>query len=296
MDSLRFVNDNNPMLEEAEKLWKHLDNLAESNPEKYREFINQQMVEGKKYFKEQQPTPFAVLEVRLSQPSLWQSLEIVLSSWRKLDNEQLPPSGYVTALEMLKARVYVAMTTEKASRFSNTRWRDTAGLNELLDLVESELEQSHKVHKASILRQSGKYRPVRDAEFGAPELLEMENVLQQSLQSTAELQLPSKSPARDRPLITEVSQPQAQSGAHYQVERLDSDGGPALRVTFHLPSVRAASECTCDITERAVHLLVHASKQKLDVQLPCAVLHDDARARFVKSSSTLVVTAPVKQS
>lgn len=69
------------LLNQAQNVWTMLDEMAESSPEKYKEFIDKQMKEAKEYMKP--PVPNMCIQSSLQAPKKWK-LYINFCSWQRV--------------------------------------------------------------------------------------------------------------------------------------------------------------------------------------------------------------------
>ncbi|XP_063440108.1 PIH1 domain-containing protein 2-like [Mytilus trossulus] len=69
------------LLNQAQNVWSMLDEMAESSPEKYKEFIDKQMKEAKEYMKP--PEPNMCVQSSLQAPKQWK-LYINFCSWQRV--------------------------------------------------------------------------------------------------------------------------------------------------------------------------------------------------------------------
>ncbi|KAJ8034702.1 PIH1 domain-containing protein 2 [Holothuria leucospilota] len=297
------------VLKQAEHIWKMLDELADTDPEAYKKFVEKSMKEGKK---------------DLADTKKNDALFINICGWTKVPGPKGPTDavpvsgGPLEDVEFDSDHCWVTRVAINPEVLKECSERNEE-MRLLIQLVFQFLENQHNI------RISQDYTILKKKYMGNP--AELENFFskrQKSAEECARDELKrlcpedllaqlgkmktgeemSKIPSTPNPhserhgkgkLIEEISSkvvtlPQPD----YELITRDKDEKKGRRIVLRvsLPGVQAVSECDLQIDKQLISLHVD-KKYNLDVEIPEAFQESSVSAKFIKKTSVLSITLPL---
>ncbi|XP_068711210.1 PIH1 domain-containing protein 2-like [Montipora foliosa] len=322
------------LLGQADSVWKMLDDLAESDPEAYKRFIDKTLKEGSTLFKPPEPC-FCISTVLLPSVVVTHELFVNICTWEQMpapksENDPIP----VVAGELQEKAegkltysvVDIIVNPVVTKGIANSKDRRNLLVHVALDYLENtkkiQLSRKYKNSKKAFkgdpktLRQYLRHEKEHgitptDGEKQSPKVSDSPGSLLKQLSSIAvsetkpegtsgiklfenSVDLPKKA------LIEEVSStnftPQPTT-PKYEVLVKDAETAKPRRVIVRmdLPNGVSSSECQLDACENELSLNV-PGKCKLRIKLPEKVDPDLTEATFNTTTYRMIVKLPIQLS
>ncbi|KFO20740.1 PIH1 domain-containing protein 2 [Fukomys damarensis] len=307
------------LLTQITQFWNLLDDLAESDPECYKNFIQQELKEGKQLCTG--PEPHFCLQTRILKPKE-KILFINLCQWKRIPTPQL--SMYPVPLSVGRPEditetsdeytvINVAYNPEVLQATEKEQVKKDQIIKMAMKCVEEQfqLTLSHSYHitkfkiKGSIQRMKQNLMGMQDDVTDLRQKIRKEHTLEQLRNSTVNnsdhfphLLLPKDQVSSEaRCLIEEISTTETHVEMKipiYDLKVLKDQHEKPLKIELKvdLPGINEVSLCDLSVSED--DLLIEVSeKYRLHLNLPESVNTEMTTAKFIKEKSTLIITMPL---
>ncbi|KAI5943344.1 PIH1 domain-containing protein 2 [Manis javanica] len=307
------------VLTQVTQLWNLLDDLAESNPESYRKFIEQQLAQGSRLPAE--PEPQLCLQTRILKPKE-KVLFINLCQWKRIPAPQSTshpvPVSVGRPEDISEASdVYTVIDVAYNPGVLQAAGKDQGKKDQLIRMamqcIEEQLQYtlSYSYHitksriKGSIQRMKhnlmGNQADATDLRGKMRKELTLEQIRSSTVSNPhhfPQLLLPKDQvSSKAGCLIEEISskdiQAEMKKPAHELKIVVDQNEKPLkIELKVELPGVNSVSLCDLSVSED--DLLIEVSeKYRLHLNLPESVDTEMTTAKFIKEKATLIVTMPL---
>ncbi|KAL1782090.1 PIH1 domain-containing protein 2 [Sigmodon hispidus] len=311
------------LLTQISQFWNMLDDLAENDPERYRNFIEQELKDGKQLCMD--PEPQLCLQTKILKPKE-KALFINLCQWNRIPAPQSTThpvpvcvgrpeefseaSGSCTVIDVA-FNPGVLQAAEKDQGIKDQLLK--MAMHCIEERLQFTLTHSYRVTsfkiKGNIRRMKENLMAIKTDFTGFKELMRTENTLEK-MRSSAESEakhLPQvlltkqQASGKGLRLIEEVSSSEIQVEAKkpaYELKVIkDQNEKPQkIELKIELPGINSVSLCELSVSEELlqVDLLIEVSeKYRLYLNLPESVNTEKTTAKFVKNKSVLFVTMPL---
>nr|XP_056716208.1 PIH1 domain-containing protein 2 [Euleptes europaea] len=305
------------MLAKASQVWVMLDDMAESSPESYRQFMQQQFNSAKQYYAP--PEPYLCLEAQILEPTE-NRLFVNLCSWNKVPPPQSqsdPVPLSAGKMDMFaKSESYrvidIAYNPSVLEQEKNPLEKD-----QLIRLSLKFIEEHYNItlsptYSIATVKMKGSMERMRQSLRGGHPTVspptkstKYEGILDQLRDITAPEEdssrtLPAEKTVPCKPcLIEEISsmeRPEELRSLAYEVTTRKDASGKALKleVKVEVPEVCCISECNLSVSKDDL-LIECPRKYQLHLSLPESVEEEAVSARFFKKKGVLLITMPVCQ-
>ncbi|XP_003472742.2 PIH1 domain-containing protein 2 isoform X1 [Cavia porcellus] len=306
------------LLTQITQFWNLLDDLAESDPECYKNFIQQELKEGKQLCAG--PEPQLCLQTRIVKPKE-KILFINLCQWKRIPIPQSamhPVPLSVGRPEDISetSDVYTVIDVAYNPEVLQATEKDQVNKDQLIKMTmkciekQFQLTLSHSYHitefkiKGSIQRMKQNLMGVQADVTDLRQKIK-EHTLEQLRSSTVnnsdhfpQLLLPKdQASSKARCLIEEISSTEIQRETKIPVYDLkflkDQNEKPVkIELKVDLPGITEVSLCELSVSED--DLLIEVSERyRLHLNLPEPVHTEMTTAKFIKNKSTLIITMPL---
>ncbi|XP_054549069.1 PIH1 domain-containing protein 2 isoform X2 [Talpa occidentalis] len=307
------------LLTQVTQFWNLLDDLAESNPESYEKFIQQQIKEGKQLCAA--PEPQLCIETRILKPKE-KILFINLCQWKRIPAPQSHthpvPISVGRPEDMSETSdVYTVLDVAYNPDVIQAAEKDPEKKGQLIQMAMKCIEEkfhftlSHSYHitkckmKGSIQRMKQNLMGIQTDPKDLREKMRNELTLDQIKNSTMDNSdhLPQLLLPKDQVsgkagrLIEEISSTEIQvemKRPDYELKIVEDQNEKPLKIELkvELPGVNSVSVCDLRVSED--DLLIEVSeKYRLHLNLPESVNTEMTTAKFIKEKATLIVTMPL---
>eukprot|EP00128_Syssomonas_multiformis_P018796 Colp12_sorted_trinity150504_noHs@30402 len=310
-------NESQPgLMQDAQKIWEMLDELADSDPDAYKRFMEKQLKQGKEAFKAlAPPTPGFAFETRqkagarsrvfinaCAHPRILEPepgkdvIPLKLTDSRQEKDEK---GSYIVLEAMLNANVVKkALNDDVFKEDLIVMLLDCAGnaLKCQMDTSYKFLDVKFKGDPRILAQESGKFQTKpQPSGSGEPfkDLLSNIKTKEDSESDGPSILNTATQPAPNSGKKCQIIEIAAQSATvpEYSVSK-DEQGRIVFKVV--LPDVKSVGEVELDVSESDLRLVVPAKYEML-APLPAKVDDTAAKARFNKTTHTLSVTLPIKE-
>lgn len=307
------------LLTQLTQFWNLLDDLAESDPERYNKFIQQELREGQRLCAG--PEPKLCLQTRILKPKQ-KLLFINLCQW-----ERIPaPQSTTHPVPLRLGRPEDVSETSDAYTVIDVAYnpdvlqaaeKDQVKKDELIRMAMKCIEEqfqftlSHSYHvtkftiKGSIQRMKQSLMGIQTDSTDLKDKKRMELTLEQLRSTTVgnpdhfpQLLLPkTQVSGKAGCLIEEISSTEIQEAMKipaYDLKIMKDQNEKPLKIELkvELPGINSVSDCDLSVSED--DLLIEVSeKYKLHLNLPEAIDTEMTTAKFIKEQSTLIITMPL---
>uniref|UniRef100_A0A8C3XWI2 PIH1 domain-containing protein 2 n=2 Tax=Chelydra serpentina TaxID=8475 RepID=A0A8C3XWI2_CHESE len=303
------------MMTQVTQLWSMLDEMAESTPESYHRFMQQQLEDAKQYCAP--PEPHLCLQTHILDPNE-KSLFINLCRWKRVPAPKSPTDPIPLSAGPLeevsdKAELYsiidIAYNPTVLQREENQ-----AEMDHLIRLTFKYIEEhynislSHSYHIATFTLK-GSLKRMKESLRGGPAPLfnknirneltvdQMKHHLREEDHSNATLLLNKDVTQSKVHLIEEIASMELPEEAIIPAYELtiakDANRKPLkIELKVELPKVSSVSECELSISRDDVIVEV-PEKYKLQLDLPELVNEEATTATFNKGKGVLLITMPI---
>lgn len=306
------------LLTQITQFWNLLDDLAESDPEGYKNFIQQELTEGKEL--SSGPEPQLCLQTRILKPKE-KILFINLCQWKRIPAPQStihPVPLSVSRPEDISETsddytvINVAYNPEVLQATEKDQVKDHL-IKMAMKCIEEQfqLTLSHSYHitkfkiKGSIQRMKQNLMGIQANITDLRQKMTKEHTLEQLRSSTVnnsdhlpQLLLPKDQvSSKAGCLIEEISSTEIQVEMKipaYELKFLKDQNEKPLKIELkvELPGINTVSLCDLSVSED--DLLIEVSgKYRLHLNLPESVNTEMTTAKFIKEKSTLIITMPL---
>ncbi|XP_008688298.1 PIH1 domain-containing protein 2 isoform X1 [Ursus maritimus] len=305
------------LLTQVTQFWNLLDDLAESNPESYEKFIQQQLKEGKQLCAA--PEPQLCLQTRILKPKE-KVLFINLCQWKRIPAPQSSthpvPLSVGRPEDMSEASdVYTVIDVAYNPDVLQEAEKDQVKKDQLIRMAMKCIEEQFQFTlshfysitkfriKGSIQRMKQNLMGMQADPTDLREKMRKELTLEQ-ISSTAsnpdhfQLLLPKgEVSSKTRCLIEEISSTEIQvemKEPAYELKIVaDQNEKPLeIEIKVELPGINSVSLCELSVSED--DLLIEVSeKYRLHLNLPESVDTEMTTAKFIKEKATLIITMPL---
>uniref|UniRef100_A0A8D2Q763 PIH1 domain-containing protein 2 n=1 Tax=Varanus komodoensis TaxID=61221 RepID=A0A8D2Q763_VARKO len=298
--------DSEDMLAKVTQLWTMLDDMAESNPEGYRQFMREQLKDVKQYYAP--PEPFLCLEARIVDPTE-KLLFVNICSWSKVPAPQSPSEPVPLSAGKMEevsdeSEVYSVLDIAYNPSVLERGKDDPVEKDQLICLSLKYIEEHYDVtlshsYSSANFKLKGKLERMRQSfrREQAPVLSSQGS----TNKGDSELTLLLKDVAPSKPcIIEEISSTEApeelRTPAYAVSTRKDADGNALqIELRVELPEVHCISECNLSVSKDDI-LIECPDKYRLQLDLPQPVNEEATAATFYKRKGVLHVTMPVWRS
>ncbi|XP_019657214.2 PIH1 domain-containing protein 2 [Ailuropoda melanoleuca] len=305
------------LLTQVTQFWNLLDDLAESNPESYEKFIQQQLKEGKQLCAA--PEPQMCLQTRILKPEE-KVLFINLCQWKRIPAPQSTthpvPLSVGRPEDMSETSdVYTVIDVAYNPDVLQAAEKDQVKKDQLIRMAMKCIEEQFQFTlshfysitkfriKGSIQRMKQNLMGMQADPTNLREKMRKELTLEQ-ISSTAsnpdhfQLLLPKgEVSSKTRCLIEEISSTEIQvemKEPAYELKIVaDQNEKPLeIEIKVELPGINSVSLCELSVSED--DLLIEVSeKYRLHLNLPESVDTEMTTAKFIKEKATLIITMPL---
>ncbi|XP_021514314.1 PIH1 domain-containing protein 2 [Meriones unguiculatus] len=307
------------LLTQISQFWNMLDDLSENDPERYKNFIQQELKDGKQFCVD--PEPQLCLQTKILKPKE-KILFINLCQWKRIPAPQSAThpvplnvgspedfseaSGAYTVIDVAY-NPGVLQAAEKDQRIKDQLIK--MAMHCIEERFQFILAQSYRVTsfgiKGSIQRMKEKLMGTKSSFTDLKEILKKENTLERIRSSAVSepnhlpqvLLTKKQAPAKGRCLIEEISSSEIQVEVKKPAYKLkvvkDQNEKPLkIELKIELPGINSVSLCDLSVSE--VDLLIEVSeKYRLYLNLPESVNAEMTTAKFIKNKSLLIITMPL---
>ncbi|MEJ1275195.1 PIH1 domain-containing protein 2 [Cricetulus griseus] len=308
------------LLTQISQFWNMLDDLAENDPERYKNFIEQELKDGKKLCVD--PEPQFCLQTKILKPKE-KILFVNLCQWKRIMAPQSathPVPVYVGRPEDISeaSGSYTVINVAYNPGVLQAAEKDPGIKDQLIKMAMHCIEErfqftlTHSYHvtsfkiKGSIPRMKENLMGTKTDFTGFKGIMGTENTLENIRKSTEsepnhlpQVLLTKKQASSDkgRCLIEEISSSEIQVEVKkpaYELKVVKDQNEKPLKieVKIELPGINSVSLCELSVSE--VDLLIEVSeKYRLFLNLPESVNTEMTTAKFVKNKSELFITMPL---
>ncbi|XP_004709026.1 PIH1 domain-containing protein 2 [Echinops telfairi] len=305
------------LLTQVTQFWNLLDDLAESDPERYEKFIQQQLREGKQLCAA--PEPHLCLQTRILKPK-GKTLFINLCQWKRVPAPQsatqpVPLSvGRPEDISETSA-VYTVIDVACHPDILQAAGKDRVEKDRLVRMAMKCIEErlqwtlSPSYHitkfqiKGSIQRMKQNLMGIQNDSTDLREKMRKELTLEQIRNSSVsnpddfpQLILPKDHVSgKAASLIEEIGSTEVEVKTPiYELKIVkDQDEKPLkIELIVELPGIDSVSLCDLSVSEEDLMIEV-SEKYRLHLNLPEPVDAEKTTAKFFKEKATLVITMPL---
>ncbi|XP_008688301.1 PIH1 domain-containing protein 2 isoform X2 [Ursus maritimus] len=282
------------LLTQVTQFWNLLDDLAESNPESYEKFIQQQLKEGKQLCAA--PEPQLCLQTRILKPKE-KVLFINLCQWKRIPAPQSSthpvPLSVGRPEDMSEASdVYTVIDVAYNPDVLQEAEKDQVKKDQLIRMAMKCIEEQFQFtlsHFYSItkFRIKGSIQRMKQNLMG----------MQADPTDLREKMRKGEVSSKTRCLIEEISSTEIQvemKEPAYELKIVaDQNEKPLeIEIKVELPGINSVSLCELSVSED--DLLIEVSeKYRLHLNLPESVDTEMTTAKFIKEKATLIITMPL---
>ncbi|XP_029065108.1 PIH1 domain-containing protein 2 [Monodon monoceros] len=306
------------LLTQVTQFWNLLDDLADSNPESYEKFIQQQLKEGKQLCAA--PEPQLCLQTRILKPKE-KILFINLCQWKRIPAPQSathPVPLRVGRPEDMSetSDVYTVIDVAYHPDVLQAAEKDQVKKDQLIQMAMKCIEEklqftlSNSYHvtkfriKGSVHRMKQNLMGIQTDSTDLREKMRKELTLEQIRSSTVsnsdqfpQLLLPKDEvSSKTRCLIEEISSTEIEvemKRPAYELKIVADQNEKPLKIELkvELPGINSVSHCDLSVSED--DLLIEVCEYRLHLNLPESVDTEMTTAKFIKEKATLIVTMPL---
>uniref|UniRef100_G1LBM9 PIH1 domain-containing protein 2 n=1 Tax=Ailuropoda melanoleuca TaxID=9646 RepID=G1LBM9_AILME len=282
------------LLTQVTQFWNLLDDLAESNPESYEKFIQQQLKEGKQLCAA--PEPQMCLQTRILKPEE-KVLFINLCQWKRIPAPQSTthpvPLSVGRPEDMSETSdVYTVIDVAYNPDVLQAAEKDQVKKDQLIRMAMKCIEEQFQFtlsHFYSItkFRIKGSIQRMKQNLMG----------MQADPTNLREKMRKGEVSSKTRCLIEEISSTEIQvemKEPAYELKIVaDQNEKPLeIEIKVELPGINSVSLCELSVSED--DLLIEVSeKYRLHLNLPESVDTEMTTAKFIKEKATLIITMPL---
>ena len=308
------------MKQQAQYIWNRLDDLASTDPNAYKKFIEEQMKERELFNSIPEPRICVLAKVQDGNPN---QLFLNICGWKRIpypSNDEEPlklMSGFLHRQMSPGSSSYISLPVAVNDKVLDEMLKSSFDKLELIKLVMLFVSQQHKFNleeKFEICKELYKgdlpANPRRlfdkhaNTEFDEATLKELlhgggetlsspEDLLKKLSAEDADPNLIKNltEPNKKKQLVEELNSDSAKNNATNPDYTLNDNNLGQLILNIKLPLVHSAAECDLNITSGSVELTV-PSLYELTLSLPDRVDELKASAKFNKKSSVLTLKMP----
>ncbi|XP_057604141.1 PIH1 domain-containing protein 2 [Hippopotamus amphibius kiboko] len=307
------------LLTQVTQFWNILDDLAESNPESYKKFIQQQLKDGQQLCAA--PEPHLCLQTRILKPKE-KMLFVNLCLWKRIPAPQSTthpvPLSVGRPEDMSETSdVYTVIDVAYHPDVLQAAEKDQMKKDQLIRMAMKCIEEqlqftlSNSYHitkfriKGSVHRMKQNLMGIQTDPTDLREKMRKELTLEQIRSSTVsnsdqfpQLLLPKDQvSSKTRCLIEEISSTEIEvemKTPAYELKIVADQNEKPLKIELkvELPGINSVSFCDLSVSED--DLLIEVSeKYRLHLNLPEPVDTEMTTAKFIKEKATLIVTMPL---
>ncbi|XP_053223226.1 PIH1 domain-containing protein 2 isoform X1 [Podarcis raffonei] len=307
------------MLAKANQLWMMLDDMAESNPESYHQFMQQQLKDAKQHYAPAEP--YMCLKTCILEPTE-KSLFVNLCRWNQVPAPQSPSdpvplrAGKMEEISE-KSEFYTVLDIAYNQSVIEKGKDDPKMKDQLIRLSLKYIEEQYNIIlsnsytitkfklKGSLARMRQSLRREQAPVALSQKTLQKEvtldqlrNIITKEDSSDLTLLMENTVPSKTC-LIEEIStteQPEELCTPAYEVTIIKDMNEKPLKVELkvELPEVHCVSECDLSVSEDDV-LIECPAKYKLHLDLPQSVNEEATTAAFHSQKKVLLITMPVSE-
>uniref|UniRef100_A0A670KGI0 PIH1 domain-containing protein 2 n=1 Tax=Podarcis muralis TaxID=64176 RepID=A0A670KGI0_PODMU len=300
------------MLAKVNQLWTMLDDLAESNPESYHQFMQQQLKDAKQHYAPAEP--YMCLKTCILEPTE-KSLFVNLCRWNQVPAPQSPSdpvplrAGKMEEISE-KSEFYTVLDIAYNQSVIEKGKDDPKMKDQLIRLSLKYIEEQYNIIlsnsytitkfklKGSLARMRQSLRRGQGIKYFPP--LTVEHITDTSIEDSSDLTLLMENTVPSKTcLIEEIStteQPEELCTPAYEVTIIKDMNEKPLKIELkvELPEVHCVSECDLSVSEDDV-LIECPAKYKLHLDLPQSVNEEATTAAFHSQKRVLLITMPVSE-
>ncbi|XP_057622730.1 PIH1 domain-containing protein 2 [Chionomys nivalis] len=307
------------LLTQISQFWNMLDDLAENDPERYKNFIEQELKDGKQLCVD--PVPQLCLQTKILKPKE-KVLFINLCQWKRIPapqsaNHPVPisvgrpedfseASGSYTVIDVAY-NPDVLQAAEKDQGIKDQLIK--MAMHCIEERLQFTLARSYRVTsfsiKGNIQRTKENLTSIKTDFTGFKEIMRTENTLEMMRSSTESepnhlpqvLLNKNQASGKGRCLIEEISSSEIQVEVKkpaYELKIVKDQNEKPLKIELkiELPGINSVSLCELSVSE--VDLLIEVSeKYRLYLNLPESINTEMTTAKFIKNKSVLFITMPL---
>ncbi|XP_057408086.1 PIH1 domain-containing protein 2 isoform X2 [Balaenoptera acutorostrata] len=249
------------LLTQVTQFWNLLDDLAESNPESYEKFIQQQLKEGKQLCAA--PEPQLCLQTRIlaaekDQVKKDQLIRMAMKCIEEKLQFTLSNSYHVTKFR-IKGRVHRMKQNLMGNQTDPTDLREKMRKELTLEQIRSSTVSNSDQFPQLLLPKD--------------EVSSKTRCLIEEISST-EIEVEMKRPAYELKIVADQNEKPLK-----------------IELKVELPGINSVSLCDLSVSED--DLLIEVSEYRLHLNLPESVDTEMTTAKFIKEKATLIVTMPL---
>ncbi|GAB5577073.1 PIH1 domain-containing protein 2 isoform X2 [Prionailurus iriomotensis] len=301
------------LLTQVTQFWNLLDDLAESNPEGYEKFIQQQLKEGEQLCAA--PEPWLCLQTRILFLWQWQLyIEGKSVAWRKSDShgerlvKLVSPGGSVN--EDIRVAFGDAKPKEKILFINLCQWKRIPAPQSNTHPVPLSIGRPEDRSETSVIDVAYNPDVLQAAEkdqVKKDQLIQMKMKKELTLEQISstvsnpddfQLLLPKDEvSSKTRCLIEEISSTESQvemKEPAYELKIVADQNEKPLKIEIkvELPGINSASLCDLSVSEDDL-LIEVPEKYRLYLNLPESVDTEMTTAKFIKEKATLIIIMPL---
>nr|XP_060643060.1 PIH1 domain-containing protein 2 [Anolis sagrei ordinatus] len=303
------------MLGKAAQLWTMLDDLAESHPGEYRQFMQQQMKEAQQHFAP--PEPHLCLKAHRKDNTTAKTLFVNICAWNRVPApqsacERVPLTAGKMEEVSDKSGPYSIIDVAFHPSVLEKGRNDPKEKDQLIRLCLKYIEEHYSVTlspsystlkcklKGSLERMRQSLRREQVPAALSPKdmtLNQLRNIVEEEEERKDFLLLrKDQAPAKAGLLIEEIpcAEDQGSLMLAYEISTTKgANGDPVIELRVELPEVCSVSECDLRVSKDDV-LIECLDKYRLCLDLPEVVNEEATAATFHKKKGVLVITMPVR--
>ncbi|XP_040113894.1 PIH1 domain-containing protein 2 isoform X1 [Oryx dammah] len=312
-------SSSNGLLTQVTQFWNLLDDLAESNPESYQKFIQQQLKEGKELCAT--PEPQLCLQTRILKPKE-KLLFINLCQWKRIPAPESATHPVPLSIGRPEdtsetSDVYTVIDVAYHPDVLQAAEKDQVKKDQLIRMAMKCIEEQLQLTlsncysitkfriKGSIQRMKQNLMGIQTNPADLREKMRNELTLEKIRSSTVsnsdqfpQLLLPKDQvSSKTACLIEEISSTEIEvemKRPAYELKLVADQNEKPLKIELkvELPGINSVSLCDLSVSEDDI-LIEVSEKYRLYLNLPESVDTEMTTAKFIKEKATLIVTMPL---
>uniref|UniRef100_A0A8C0QNJ6 PIH1 domain-containing protein 2 n=1 Tax=Chelonoidis abingdonii TaxID=106734 RepID=A0A8C0QNJ6_CHEAB len=291
------------MLTQVTQLWSMLDEMAESTPESYHRFMQQQLEDAKQYCTP--PEPHLCLQTHILDPNE-KSLFINLCRWKRVPAPKSPTDPLPLSagpLEEVSDKAEIYSIIDIAYNPTVLQRENQAEMDHVICLTFKYIEEhynlclSHSYHIATFTLKGSLKRMKQSLRFQSCTYLQIKNNLREEDRTNATLLLNKDVTQSKVHLIEEIASMELVrepvTPAYELTIAKDANRKPLkIELKVEMPKVSSVSECELSLSRDDVIIEV-PEKYRLQLDLPELVEEEATTATFNTGKGVLLIIMPI---
>ncbi|KAH0623336.1 hypothetical protein JD844_031552 [Phrynosoma platyrhinos] len=267
------------MLAKASQLWTMLDDMAESNPESYRQFMQQQLKDAKQYYAP--PEPWLCLRTHILEDTAEKTLFVNICKWNRVPapaspSERVPLTAGKMEEVTDKSGCYSILDIAYNPSVLERGENDPADKDQLIRLSLKYIEEHYNItlshsYSTAKFKLQGSLQKMRQSlrrEQAPPvpfpqkstrtevTLNQLRSIIEKEESRDVSLLMKNKAPAKTC-LIEEISSTESPEELHtpaYEITTTKDTNGKPLKIELkvELPGVHSVSECHLSVSKASL--------------------------------------------